>query len=55
MMMRKWYRVRQAGLVILAGGMLLQTAAGCQELLAPLLTSLLSSLVVNALVGGLAT
>ncbi len=50
-----WYRLRQAGLVILAGGLLLQTTAGCQDLIAPLIANLLSSLVLNLLLGGLTT
>jgi hypothetical protein len=53
--MTRWYRLRRAGLVILAGGMLLQTTTSCQDLVAPLVANLLSSLVLNALLGGLTT
>lgn len=52
--MRLWYRVRQGLLVAVAGGMLLQGTAGCQEALAPIVAQLVSSLVLNALLGGLA-
>lgn len=51
--MARWYRTRQALLVVLSGGMLLQTTAGCEELLAPLIANVISSLVLNALFGGL--
>ena len=53
--MARWYRLRQAALVILAGGMLLQTTTSCQDLMAPLVANLISSLVLNALLGGLTT
>ncbi len=53
--MTRWYRLRQAGLVVLAGGMLLQTTTTCQDILAPLIANLLSSLVLNVLLGGLTT
>ncbi len=53
--MGKWYRVRQAALVILTGGVLLQTTAGCEEQLTPLITNIVTSLVINALLGGLVT
>lgn len=53
--MSRWYRLRRAGLVLLAGGMLLQTTTSCQDLLAPLAANLISSLVLNALLGGLTT
>lgn len=53
--MTRWYRLRRAGLVVLAGGMLLQTTTSCQDLLAPLVANLVSSLVLNALLGGLTT
>ena len=52
--MRRWYRVRQVLLVVLSGGMLLQTTAGCEELLAPIIANVVSSLVLNALLSGLA-
>jgi hypothetical protein len=35
--------------------MLLQTTTSCQDLLAPLAANLISSLVLNALLGGLTT
>lgn len=53
--MNRWYHIRRALLVVLTGGMLLQTAAGCQEVIAPLVANLISSLVLNALLGGLGT
>ncbi len=54
--MNKWHRIRQILLVTLAGGMLLQTTAtSCQDLLAPLIANVVSSLVLNALLGGLGT
>lgn len=53
--MTRWYRIRRAGLVVLAGGMLLQTTTSCQDLLAPLVANLISSVVLNALLGGLST
>ena len=53
--MNRWHRLRRAGLIILAGGMLLQTATSCQDLMAPLVANLISSLILNALLGGLTT
>lgn len=52
--MRLSYRIRQGLLVVAAGGMLLQGTAGCQEALAPVVAQVVSSLVLNALLGGLA-
>ncbi len=53
--MNKWNRIRQGLLVVLAGGMLLQTTTSCQDQIAPLLVNIISSLVLNALLGGLGT
>jgi hypothetical protein len=53
--MTRWHRLRSAGLVLLAGGMLLQTTTSCQDVLAPLIVNLISSVVLNALLGGLTT
>lgn len=53
--MKWWIRSRQFLLILLSGGALLQTTAGCEEVLAPLVANLVSSLVLNALLGGLAT
>lgn len=48
-------RIRRALFVLLTGGALLQTTAGCEELLAPIAANLVSSIVLNALLGGLST
>lgn len=53
--MTRWYRIRQALFVVLSGSMLLQTTAGCEEQIAPLIMNLVTSLILNALLGGLAT
>jgi hypothetical protein len=53
--MIRWYHIRRTGLVLLAGGMLLQTTTSCQDVVAPLVANLISSVVLNALLGGLTT
>ena len=41
--------------ILLAGGALLQTTSSCQELVAPLITNVATSLILEVLLGGLAT
>ncbi|GMU23927.1 MAG: hypothetical protein AMXMBFR13_40040 [Phycisphaerae bacterium] len=41
-------------LFVATAGTLLQTTGGCEEVLAPIVANLVSSVVLNALLGGLA-
>jgi len=50
-----WARIRKFAFVALTGGMLLQTTTGCQELLGSLAAEVATSILLNALLGGLTT
>lgn len=47
-----WRRLRLIGYVALCGGTLLQTATGCDTIIAPIMSSLLAS-VVSGFIGNL--
>jgi hypothetical protein len=50
-----WNRLSRILLILASGGMLLQTTATCQDQLASAAAQVATSLVLNALLGGLAT
>ena len=41
--------------LLLAGGVVLQTTTSCSDLIAPLVTNVATSIILNALTGALAT
>jgi hypothetical protein len=48
-----WSRISKTMTMILAGGALLQTTTSCEETIGPLVANLVTSLVLEALLGGL--
>jgi hypothetical protein len=50
-----WNRLYKIALGVLGGGTLLQTTAGCEQLIAPLVADLVAAIVLQTLLGGLAT
>ncbi len=50
-----WIRISKTLTIVLAGGALLQASTSCEETVAPLIANLVVSLVLEALLGGLAT
>lgn len=51
-----WARIRKFAFVALSGGMLLQTGTtGCQETFGALAAEVATSILLNALLGGLTT
>ena len=50
-----WTGIRKALMVVLSGGMLLQTTASCQETLGPVISEVASSLILNILLSGIGT